>query len=151
MNSEMFSQCERNSAHNVEDKCKRRRLILAVQATKFIFSRKLLIFRHQTHPWVHFSSRDIIHDLFSGLFCHSEKVVTMTTQWYIWIEIRNSRNFLFSSGMEPIIKVRYREKVYFLFLVLLNSVCALPICDKTPLGQGAAKTPGKDSVEWMVR
>ena len=24
----MFSQCERNSAHNVEDKCKRRRLII---------------------------------------------------------------------------------------------------------------------------
>jgi hypothetical protein len=44
--------------------------------------------------------------------------------------------------MEPIIKVRYKEKFLFLFLVFLNSVHSVPICDKTPVGQGTDKIPG---------
>ena len=55
-----------------------------------------------------------------------------------WNEIKNSRNFhfFFSLGMEPIIKVRYKEKLLFLFLAFLSSVHSVPICDKTPVGQG---------------
>ena len=51
-------------------------------------------------------------------------------------------SIFFSLGMEPIIKVRYKEKLLFLFLVFLNSVDSVPICDKTPVGQGTDKIPG---------
>ena len=47
----------------------------------------------------------------------------------------------FSLGMEPIIKVRYKEKFIFLFLVFLSSVHSVPICEKSPVGQGD-KIPG---------
>ena len=50
--------------------------ILALQTTKFIFSIKFLIFRHPTHPWVCFSSRDITHELFSVISCHGAKCYT---------------------------------------------------------------------------
>ena len=46
--------------------------ILALQTTKFIFSMNFLIFRHPTHPWVHFSSKDTVHELFSLISCHND-------------------------------------------------------------------------------
>jgi len=46
--------------------------ILALQTTKFILIMKFLIFRHPTHPWVRFSSGDILHELFSVISCHGD-------------------------------------------------------------------------------
>ena len=53
--------------------------------------------------------------------------------------------------MEPIIKVRYKEKVLITFLLVLAQTNAiLPRCDKTPHDQGVSKISGDNGFTIQV-
>ena len=53
--------------------------------------------------------------------------------------------------MEPIIKVRYKEKLAILFVALLSMVSSMPQCDKSPPEQGNEKLTGDNGFSIHVR
>ena len=60
--------------------------ILVLPTSKFIFCMKFLIFRHPTHPWVRFSSKDIVHELFSVISCQGAAL--------IWFSFKDSTDII---------------------------------------------------------
>ena len=53
--------------------------------------------------------------------------------------------------MEPVIKVRYKEKFVIILVTLLSTVYAMPQCDKTPPEQGTEKQAGDNGFSIHVR
>ena len=67
------------------------------------------------------------------------------------IMIPYKSQFIFSFKMEPIIKVRHKEKLAILFVTLLSTVLGMPQCDKSPHEQGTEKHAGDNGFSIHVR
>ena len=63
---------------------------------------KFLIFRHPTHPWVHFSSRDIVHELFPVISCHGDTsqvsyIWSRDFRWFLNLQMLDRTSLSFST------------------------------------------------------